>query len=1058
VIRTRVGKPALRRYVPSRWLTVGIAIAAALSLTAVVGTAASGDETGGADVAKFARVDANLLAAAKGFVPAALSNKPVTVMLQLSGDPVAVQQVQAAKQGKHLSKAEKTAIRAQLKSRQDALTPSINSAGGTVVGQLQSAYNGVQVTLPQKSVSQLASLPGVVAVHSVRSFRPSNVHGVPYVGAPSAWGDFSRTGAGVSVAVIDTGVDYTHADFGGPGTTAAFDAANETSTAPPDPSLVGPGAPKVKGGTDFVGDDYNADSDTAADKVPHPDPNPLDCNGHGSHTAGTATGFGVLSDGSTYSGPYNGTTISSHDWNVGPGVAPQANLYAYRVFGCAGSSNVVDLAIDQAVADGVDVISMSLGSDFGGQDDPTTVAAENAAAAGIAVVASAGNAGSSGYIVGSPSTGDHVLSVAAIDASVPSYPGAKLNLSTGSSVDTIDANGAALPSGSFGVKVLKAPDGTIGLGCAPADYAGSAGKVVVTMRGTCARVARAVYGQQAGAAAVVMVNNSTAVPPFEGPITSNPDTGEHYTVTIPFLGAAGTPANTAALLAADGGTTTLSSITIANTGYKLIASFSSGGPRNPDSAPKPDVAAPGVSVASVGVGTGNGFAFISGTSMACPMTSGIAALVKQAHPSWNGAQVKAAIMNTADPSLNPGYQVRRAGTGVVQAQKAVNSSVLATTADGLDSIAFGHVPGSGDYTASKTITLSNTGASDATYGLSVAAEGSQRGAVVGVSPGSVTVPAGGTATVTTTLTIPSGAFAALPSNSSFVVGPGGVITVRGAIVATPTAGDASAQTLRVPYLVAPRGLSNVSVPSVTAKNGKVTATVTNTGIHSGNADVYAWGVHDDSGEPTAAGDAVDMRDVGVQVVDGKVLGGKAGDTGMNFLISNVNPSATQAINEYDVLIDTNGDGNADFDVFGADLGAVLSGTFNGQYASFIYDMNKGELVDAWYAEAPMNGSIVELPLLASEIGLVPGHARFVYAVQSFSLLNGSFDTTGTGVFDAHSMPVSSGDFVAVPAGGSTKITLTVNAGQQSQTPAKGWLFATVDDASGAAEADEVPLP
>ena len=69
-----------------------------------------------------------------------------------------------------------------------------------------------------------------------------------------------------------------------------------------------------------------------------------------------------------------------------------------------------------------------------------------------------------------------------------------------------------------------------------------AGKIAVVNRGTCARVAKAIFGQQAGAAAVVMVNNATGLPPFEGPITSNPDTGEPFTVTIPFLGVRGLPA------------------------------------------------------------------------------------------------------------------------------------------------------------------------------------------------------------------------------------------------------------------------------------------------------------------------------------------------------------------------------------------------------------------------------------------------------------------------------------------------------------------------------------
>jgi subtilisin family serine protease len=1029
------------------------AIAVVAAVTAVAGSAATGDDNGGVAVAKFARIDPALLKAAKGFVPAALSNKPVTVMIELGGDPVAVQDAKAQKRGKALTKAQKDASRAALKSKQDALTGSIQGAGAHIVGQLQDAYNGIQVVVPQKNVASLAALPGVVGVHAVRSFKPSNTNGVPFVGAPTAWGDFGETGAGVKVADIDTGIDYTHADFGGPGTTAAFEAAAANSTAPADPALVGPAAPKVKAGFDFVGDDYDASADAGSPAlIPHPDPNPLDCNGHGTHTAGTIAGFGVLADGSQYTGAYGKTTVADNHWNVGPGVAPEAEIYAYRVFGCAGSSDVVDLAINQAVKDGVDVISMSLGSDFGGVDDPTTVASENAAAAGITVVAAAGNAGGGGYIVSSPSTGNHVLSVAAMDGSLPEYPGARLAFGNGGTVDTIDANGAPLPSGSLPVKVLKNADGSISLGCDPAEYAGTAGAIVVTIRGTCARVARAVFGQQAGAAGVVMLNTDAGLPPFEGPINGNPDDpSDHTKVTIPFLGAAGTSANAAALLAADGGTVSMTSIGITNTGYKQVASFSSGGPRNPDSAPKPEVIAPGVSVASAGIGTGNGFLIESGTSMATPMTSGIAALVKQAHPSWRSGEIKAAIQNTADDSLNAGYNTRRAGTGVVQAQRAVDTSVLATTTDGLNSLAFGYVPGTGDYTDSKSFTLTNTGSSAATYSLSVAANGSQAGATVGIAgPTTVTVPAGGTTTVTVGLSIPASAFAALPSDSAFVLGPGGVLTVRGAIVATPAAGSApDVQPLRVAYLIAPRGLSDVTAATPKAAGPyRWTTKLTNSGIHEGTADVYAWGIHDAKGEPGAAGDSVDISDVGVQVINGKTLGGSNGDPGMVFAISGNNPTATQAVNEYDVLIDSSGDGNPDFLVAGVDLGAVLTGTFNGQYASFIFDLATGGLVDAWYAEAPMNGSVVGLPLLSSEIGLTPGHSRFTYAVQSFSLLDGATDVTGAASFDAHSQPVTSGDFLTLAPGGSANLSLGVNNGQLAQTPALGWMVVTVDDAAG----------
>ena len=188
------------------------------------------------------------------FVPRSLqANAKVNVIVEMAGDPVAVVQ---AKSDRKLSSSEKKAIRANLKAKQDAVSGDIAAKGGKVTAKMQSAYNGVAVTVSQGQVEALRALPGVVGVHSVALQTPDNSVAVPYLGVPSVWQDAGFTGKGVKVGVIDTGIDYTHADFGGPGTAAAWTAASASSTQPANPSLFGAGAPRVKGGYDFAGDGY----------------------------------------------------------------------------------------------------------------------------------------------------------------------------------------------------------------------------------------------------------------------------------------------------------------------------------------------------------------------------------------------------------------------------------------------------------------------------------------------------------------------------------------------------------------------------------------------------------------------------------------------------------------------------------------------------------------------------------------------------------------------------------------------------------------------------------
>ena len=205
-------------------------------------------------------------------------------------------------------------------------------------------------------------------------------------------------GEGIKVAVIDTGIDYTHANFGGPGTPTDYTTAHASETAPK------PGVFRAVG----------AESEGRL--------RPRRRRLHGFEHTRTPTRTRLIATGTVHTSPARrpvsalplaGRPTRSlqpeylyprcvHDR---PGCSPESGPLLYRVFGCTGSTNVTVDAIDMAVDDGVDVINMSLGSPFGTADDASAVAATNAANAGVIVVASSGNNGKNQYLVGSPSTG-----------------------------------------------------------------------------------------------------------------------------------------------------------------------------------------------------------------------------------------------------------------------------------------------------------------------------------------------------------------------------------------------------------------------------------------------------------------------------------------------------------------------------------------------------------------------------------------------------------------------------------------------------------------------------
>ena len=194
------------------------------------------------------------------WTPLGLRNDTTTVMVQVAGDPSAARRGNA---NRELSDAEKASIEAKLKATQAGVQQAVEQLGGTVMADYQAAYNGLKVRINRHKTDEVAELANVVAVRPLQLMRLDNTKGVPLIGAPAVWdGVNGLHGEKIKIAVIDTGIDYTHANFGGPGTVAAYNAANATDTLPANASLFGPAAPRVKGGIDLVGDDYNADPDS----------------------------------------------------------------------------------------------------------------------------------------------------------------------------------------------------------------------------------------------------------------------------------------------------------------------------------------------------------------------------------------------------------------------------------------------------------------------------------------------------------------------------------------------------------------------------------------------------------------------------------------------------------------------------------------------------------------------------------------------------------------------------------------------------------------------------
>jgi subtilisin family serine protease len=511
-----------------------------------------------------------------------------------------------------------------------------------VIARYRHVFGGAAVVLPESQLARLAKLPGVVSVQRDQLRHVDTDRSPQFIGANVIWRALAASptlgdgGQGVIVGVIDTGIWPEHPSF-----------ADDGSYPPPQDwhgtacqfGSATPGDVPFTCNNKLIGARQSMETYKA---LFGPDPGGFDSardnEGHGTHTASTAAGNANVA--ATLFGQPRGTVS---------GIAPRAHVAAYKVCGnegCFDSDSVT--AIEQAVADGVDVINFSVGSIVASDpyQEADALAFLDAYRAGIFVAVSAGNAGPDAATIGSPANAPWVMSVGASTTDRQFIN--QLTLRSGA--DTLSVSGASITAGVSGARVVDAAS----LGDAMCESAlpnTVAGAIVLCMRGSNARVEKSANVKAGGGAGMVLYNAGE----------NDVETDNHWVPTIHINTSVGE--RVLAFTNAHSTTAILGDITLSQRTTKrrfgdIMADFSSRGPL-PNSQlgiSKPDVTAPGVQILAghtpspnlaVEGPPGELFQAIAGTSMASPHVAGAGALLKALHPDWTPGQIKSALMTTA---------------------------------------------------------------------------------------------------------------------------------------------------------------------------------------------------------------------------------------------------------------------------------------------------------------------------------------------------------------------------------------------------------------------------
>ncbi len=973
---------------------------------------------------------------------------PVQIVVRLADKPLALAVGADAKQaGSGLSPSQQGSYLKALDQKQDGLLNQIAGLGGLVLGRVHIALNAVIVEIDASQIDAIAALPNVTAINPVINYEEDLSETVPYIGAAAVQAA-GVDGTGVRVAVLDSGIDYTHYNLGGSGNVADFTGNN--------PTIIEPGTfptAKVVGGYDFVGETWPVGALA-------PDPDPLDQGtgaGHGTHVSDIIAG-------------------RSTD-NLHKGVAPGASLYAVGVCSkvstsCSGVALLegMDFALDpngdNNIADAVDVINMSLGSAYGQRQDDLSFASANAVHMGVVVVAAAGNAADRPYIVDSPSATPEVISVAQTQV-----PSAKLYKIVAGSVT---AGGSWQPWSGAPVLVsgpLQYGDGAGGnlIGCVAFAPGSLAGKILLLDRGVCAISIKVSNGAAAGALAVVVANNVSQAPgdlPPDYSFGGGTPTVAGYSIT---------KADGLLLKTVLGQTATINPASAVSLVGNVVPT-SSRGPNYSFNAIKPDIGAPGASVSAV-YGTGNGQAAFGGTSGATPMVTGSVALLIQKFPGISPSEVKARLMNTGETNIGlnpvalPGVlaPITRIGGGEVRVNKAIAVTTAAWDANDLTgSLSFGYTAVTGTKSFQKTVVVRNYSNRTRIYTITPSfryADDAASGAVTISAPAIITVRANSSASFIVNVKVYANKLPVWTLNGGSSGGDGyrlqgfefdGYVKIMDATdnihVAWQILPHRAAEITPVSSNNPSPSMSNTHV-TLSGGTGKLNLNHTS-GTIDGRVDVFS--LLGTSGRITnLPGDGdnfavVDLKNFGARMVD--IGGGQYGiQFGINTFGVRAHPNYPA---EFDVYIDNNKDGTDDFVIYNLENGGF---GVSGQNVVRVYNLLTNANAIYFYSDADLNSANIIMTAPLAALGLTPSTQFYVsvYAYDNYftgnltdSITSMTYTAGSPRYYPDNSMPV-------VPIGSKTILNISALPGGDIASPSQVGLLLMYRDAPLQREADAI---